>query len=155
VLTAEWKEPLLAFFRSLVISEDTRNFQPHAFTQEAVERIMQSVRRDLYYVLVEGRKVLGYGMLRGWDEGYEVPSLGIAIHPSARGTGLGKLLMQFLAEAAKRRGAEQVRLRVKIDNDRARGLYEKLGYKFGSEEDGYLVGYLQLKCNACGQLSGG
>jgi acetyltransferase-like isoleucine patch superfamily enzyme len=35
-------------------------------------------------------------MLRGWDEGCEVPSLGIAVRTSAQGRGLGRLMMAHL-----------------------------------------------------------
>src|SRR5437899_2428171 len=128
-LTVEWKKPLLVFLRALEVS-DTEYFYPHPFTDDAIENIIRTARKDAYYVLAEGGEVLGYGMLRGWDEGYETPSLGIAIHPKVRSTGLGKFFMQFLGAAAKRRGATRVRLRVKSGNTRAVKLYEDLGYRF-------------------------
>jgi ribosomal protein S18 acetylase RimI-like enzyme len=144
--TADWKQPLLAFCRAIEEANNADFFQPHPFTDEAVERILNNTRSDLYYVLVEGPEVVGYGMLRGWDEGYEIPSLGIAIHPRVRGNGLGRVFMHFLGATAKCRGAERVRLRVKSENVRAVRLYESLGYKFRSEEDGgYLVGFLELR----------
>jgi len=143
-LTTQWKEPLLEFLSALLDSNDTQNFYPHQFTAEAVEQIIHNSHSDLYYVLVEGDHVLGYGLLRGWDEGFEIPSLGIAIHPNARGIGLGRALMLFLSVAAKRKGARKIRLRVKLDNLRARALYESLGYKFESEENNYLIGFLAL-----------
>jgi ribosomal protein S18 acetylase RimI-like enzyme len=145
-LSAEWKQALLVFLRAIEEVNDTDLFRPHPFNEEAVERILSNTRSDLYYVLVDGTEVVGYGMLRGWDEGYAIPSLGIAVHPRVRSNGLGRALMHFLGAAAKCRGAERVRLRVKSQNDRARRLYESLGYKFRSEDDGgYLVGFLDLR----------
>jgi ribosomal-protein-alanine N-acetyltransferase len=145
-LATDWKPSLLVFFRALEAVDDAGFFQPHPFTDEAVEQILHSTHTDLYYVLVEGQEVLGYGMLRGWDEGYDVPSLGIAIHPRVRGTGLGRLLMHFLEAAAKCQGAQRVRLRVKLQNAAAARLYESLGYQFRAEEDGeYRVGFLELR----------
>ena len=99
----------------------------------------------LYYIMVEGPSVLGYGLLRGWDEGYAIPSLGIAIHPSARSSGLGLSLMHFLHAAARRRGAAKVRLRVRNDNARAVELYKRLGYAFESSEENYYVGFKELR----------
>jgi len=94
---------------------------------------------------VDGNVVLAYGILRGWDEGYAIPSLGIAVHPDARGTALGELLMHFLHGAARQRGARRVRLKVYSDNLAARSLYAKLGYNFDSVvEDGQLIGTLEL-----------
>jgi [ribosomal protein S18]-alanine N-acetyltransferase len=150
VLSLEWREPLLTFFTALRKADETDNFYPHPFTDEAVKNIIQSHNNDLYYVLGEGKTVLGYGMLRGWDEGYEIPSLGIAIHPAARNLGLGRAFMHFLHGAARRRGATKVRLRVKSQNTRAVKLYESLGYSFGTNEGGYLVGFLDI-CGACSE----
>jgi ribosomal protein S18 acetylase RimI-like enzyme len=143
-LSIEWKQPLLDFLRALQEAGDSELFHPHPFTEEAIDNVIKQVRKDVYCVLVEGQQILGYGMLRGWDEGYDTPSLGIAIHPSARATGLGKVLMYFLHAAARRRGATKVRLRVKPDNSKAIRLYEALGYEFHSQEAEYLVGTLDL-----------
>ena len=99
---------------------------------------------DLYYVLVEANAVIGYGMLRGWSEGYEIPSLGIAIAPSARGQGLGRAFMHFLHAAARRRGSTKVRLRVDANNAAALTMYKSLGYVFDANEGPYLVGFIPL-----------
>jgi [ribosomal protein S18]-alanine N-acetyltransferase len=143
-LAEKWKQPLLAFLNSLSDADDARNFSPHPFTVDALDQIIRNVRNDLYYVLSEGDNVLGYGLLRGWDDGFEIPSLGIAIHPRIRGSGLGKVFMHFLGAAAKRKGAKKVRLRVNRENTRARRLYENMGYKFEPQEQEYLVGFLEL-----------
>ena len=101
--------------------------------------------------MVNGTEVLGYGILRGWDEGYEIPSLGIAILPRVRGAGLGRVFMHFLAAAAKCRGAQKVRLRVMSRNARAIRLYQSLGYEFSADEDGgHLVGFLELHSSSSG-----
>lgn len=145
VLTSEWQQALLTFFGALEEVNTADLFRPHPFTDQAVEGILRSAHLDLYYVLVEDFAVLGYGMLRGWDEGYQVPSLGIAIHPRVRSNGLGRVFMNFLAAAAKSRGAQKIRLRVMPQNRRAVSLYESLGYVFSShDDDAYLVGFLDL-----------
>jgi ribosomal protein S18 acetylase RimI-like enzyme len=94
--------------------------------------------------MVRGREILGYGMLRGWDEGYTVPSLGIAIRPSAREQGLGELMVRFLHAAAIQRGVNRVRLKIYPNNTKALKLYKKLGYTFQGEEAGQMVGYIDL-----------
>ena len=97
----------------------------------------------MYAVLSEGGRVVAYGMLRGWDDGYEIPSLGIAVHPAARGSGAGRELMEHLHREARARRAPSVRLTVYSDNASARRLYEELGYELESRGDD-LVGYLAL-----------
>jgi len=144
-LSPEWVDALAEFFRALEQREGSRHFHPHPLTaHEALGRCHYR-GNDLYYILVDGRRVLGYGMLRGWDEGYETPSLGIAIHPSERGRGLGKVFMHFLHAAAIRKGAKKVRLRVHPDNIAAIKLYEGLGYRFEGKENGQVVGVLDAQ----------
>jgi ribosomal-protein-alanine N-acetyltransferase len=145
-LAPEWQEGLQQFFQDLKASGDEVFFSPHPSDVDSIRRIAAHDGKDLYYLLVEHGKVLGYGMLRGWDEGYQIPSLGLAIHPSARGQGLGKMFMDFLHLLASRRGADKVRLRVRANNEKALNLYKILGYAF--EEDtkqaGFLVGFKNM-----------
>lgn len=145
-LAPEWQEGLQQFFQDLKVGGDDVFFSPHPADADSIRRIAAHDGKDLYYLLVEQGKVLGYGMLRGWDEGYQIPSLGLAIHPSARGQGLGKMLMDLLHLLASRRGADKVRLRVRANNKKALNLYKSLGYVF--EEDtnqpGFLVGFKNI-----------
>jgi len=142
-----WRAPLATFLRALEAAGDHHWFHPHPFTEEALDRLCtpEGQGADLYYVLVDGEAVLGYGLLRGWNEGYEIPSLGIAIAPAARRQGLGRAFMRWLHGAARDRGARQVRLRVDAANAGAATLYQELGYRFDTREGPYLVGLLDLE----------
>jgi ribosomal protein S18 acetylase RimI-like enzyme len=143
-VSPEWEQPLAEFFTAIRMSGE-QYFHPHPFTDESAKTLAHYCGKDLYYLLLDGRTVLAYGILRGWDQGYEIPSLGIAVHPEARGGKLGELMMHFLHSAARRKGARQVRLKVYGGNVSARNLYIKLGYRFDSvEEEGQLVGRLEL-----------
>ena len=42
---------------------------------------------DPHYADYCSGEVAGYGLLRGWDQGYAVPSLGIAVSPSIEAGG--------------------------------------------------------------------
>lgn len=138
-------EGLLAdLFRKIKQSGEDKYFHPHPFDDETAHIIANYDGKDLFYSVVGGEKILGYGMLRGWDAGYKIPSLGIIILKEARGTGLGKTLMYFLHAAARHRGSSTIRLKVYPDNKAAVNLYKELGYVFDSEEDGQLVGIIGL-----------
>lgn len=144
-LSLEFQKPLEDFFNDLLESGIERYFHPHPLSRSEAERVSQYVGQDLYYVAVTGNKVLGYGLLRGWDEGYAIPSLGISLHPSVQGQGLGRAFMYFLHAAAGQRGVKKIRLRVYPDNIRSVKLYKSLGYIFQEiEEDGQLVGLLDF-----------
>ena len=136
---------LAAFFDVLARRGDDRWFHPHALTSQEAARLCAYRGRDLYYAAAHGDAVLAYGLLRGWDEGFAVPSLGIAVHPDARGLGLARAFMAFLHAAASVKGASRVRLKVYPDNAPARRLYESLGYHLEPAADGQLLGVLQLK----------
>lgn len=141
-LTPKWEESLITFLDELRKNGDDVFFSPHTNDKITISSLA-NVNKDLYYLLVEGNVVLGYGLLRGWDEGYQTPSLGLAIHPSVRGLGFGNLLINFLHLAALRRGCNKVRLRVLKTNNTAINMYKNHGYIF--EEDAaqtnYLVGF--------------
>ena len=130
-------EDVLALFQ--VIAGEP-HFSPHPFDREAVARIAGHRGRDRYLVGRFGKGALvAYGMLRGWDAGYDVPSLGISVHPSVRGRGVGALMMETLHAEALRAGARAVRLRVHPHNMAALGLYERFGYTRSGEERGQMV----------------
>jgi len=132
---------LTEFFARVAADEASRHFHPHPFDAAGAATIASFQGRDLYYLAI-ANGVIGYGMLRGWDEGYEVPSLGIVVDPAWRGRGIARLLMQFLHGAARIRGCERIRLKVYPENVRAKALYESLGYRFGEVTDGQLIGSL-------------
>jgi len=141
---ADLEAALAVFFEELARAGDEAVFHPHPLTAEQAVAIARRRGADLYYALVKGGEVLGYGVLRGWEEGFAIPSLGIAIAPRHRGRGLGRLLMAFLHEAARLQGAAQVRLKVYAANTGAMNLYRRLGYVFRELGDGQLLGILDL-----------
>ena len=120
-------------------------FHPHPLTFCEAARICTYIGPDIYIVAVAQDVVLAYGMLRGWEEGYPVPSLGIIIAPEARRTGLALLVMQYLHHNARLRGASMIRLKVYPANVAAVSLYRKIGYRFDSSaDDGQLIGFFDL-----------
>ena len=118
---------------------DPTFFRPHPFTDDEALLIANRAGSDVYAILLDGQQPVAYGMLRGWDDGYATPSLGIAVRTTSQGRGLARLMMVDLHEEAQRRGAAVVRLRVHPDNSRARRLYESMGYRYAGEERGELI----------------
>lgn len=132
---------LLGLFEGL----DPSFFRPHPFTPEEAARIAGRTGRDVYGMLMSDHRPVAYGLLRGWDEGYPTPSLGVAVRTDSQGAGFGRSMMSALHQAARDGGATAVRLRVHPDNVRARRLYESFGYSHIGEERGELVMVLDLE----------
>lgn len=138
---------LTKFFRDICDSDVVKYFHPHPFDGSAAITICESGGGDYYCAAFNGKEICGYGMLRGYAEGYVVPSLGIAIHPEYQGREIGSAVMLHLHGVAVERGASQIRLRVHPDNKAALRLYLKKGYVFTGELDrSELVGIVDLLC---------
>ncbi len=119
---------LAHFLADLAAAGDDTFFHPHESNVSSLRAIAEQPGKDLYILFVEGDDVRAYGLLRGWNEGFTTPSLGISVHPAARAHGLGRLVMEYLEAMARHRGAPAIRLRVHKDNARAIALYEGRGY---------------------------
>lgn len=144
-IAPEMEESLIAFFDILVKAGEDVFFLPHPFTAEHASKIANYSGKDFYAIALYQGKVIAYGLLRGWDEGYEIPSLGISVHPDYRGCGMGLALMYYLQSVAVLRGCYTMRLRVNKSNVQAKNLYEKLGYRFDEDNEKYLIGFLKLR----------
>ncbi len=140
----EHKLALKDFFQQLLESDVQRWFHPHPFTVEEIDKITSYQGLDQYYVLTVGAEIYAYGLLRGWDSGFEVPSLGVVINPIFRRLGLGFLMIDFLHFIAWNCGAKKVMLKVYLDNMPAIRLYTKMGYVFNSQTGNQLIGYFDL-----------
>lgn len=145
-LTPRHVHDLVAFLTRLAAAGDGRLFHPHPFTCEAVEELAAPGRRDEYHVWTAGRDgpVVAYGMLRGWDEAFTIPSLGIAVDPQYRGQGIGRRLITHLHVIAAARGADTVRLKVDRSNTTAIALYRSFGYEFRPFSDQEWLGLVNL-----------
>jgi len=120
---------LSAFFFRVATSGDEQLFHPHPMTDAEAQRRASYTGADGYYVLLIGPDIAAYGMLRGWEEGYDAPSLGIAVDAGRRGLGLARTMMSYLHSAARLRGAPEIMLKVYRNNEAAVSLYRSLGYE--------------------------
>lgn len=134
------------FFNDINCALYKDNFSPHPFDLSNAERVCRYYGKDKYYaILLNGETVIGYGLLRGWDEGYDVPSIGLCVLQEYQAKGLGRLLLNFLETVSRMEGASKVMLKVKKKNEVARKLYLSQGYDLKEHNEEYYIGYKQLK----------
>lgn len=133
------------FFASLALDTETMAaFHPHPFTAEQALAIAHYGGRDYYAGMLIDDVMVAYGMLRGWDEGYEIPSLGVVVSPSHRGLGLGRGMMEHLHAVARDRGARTIRLKVYKTNTAAARLYRRMGYVLSDHNEREWLGILDM-----------
>lgn len=94
--------------------------------------------RAVYLVAREQEdRVQGYiGMWMVLDEGHIT---NLAVHPRARGRGIGELLLKALMAESRSRGINRLTLEVRISNLVARNLYAKLGFVSAGIRPGYYL----------------
>ena len=140
--------PRARFFVAAAADPEIRGyFHPHPLTPEHARRLAEEApaRRDRYFLARWRGSVVGYSMLRGWDEGFAVPSFGCCVHPELRDAGIGKALIAAAIAEARRLGAARLRLTVHRANSRAVALYERFGFELRPKNAEELVGLLALE----------
>lgn len=114
--------------------EVTRHFHPFPLSRQTACLIACTEHLDKYYIAIKSERIVGLCMLRGWDEGYEIPSFGILVDHRCKGLALGRQMTEFAIAKARELGCPSIRLSVYSSNAYAIGLYQSLGFKEISNE---------------------
>lgn len=110
-----------------IISIEKQSFPPgEAFPPWIFINILKHNPELLIVVDCKG-SIKGYAM--GVVEGDSCHLISIAVAPSSRGKGLGRMLLKSFESTCKGRGLAKVVLEVKVDNIIALNLYKSEGYK--------------------------
>ncbi|MFZ0455993.1 MAG: GNAT family N-acetyltransferase [Ignavibacteriaceae bacterium] len=104
-------------------------FTPFDFNYDTIENILLKKEKDIFFGLFIDNKIAGFYMLRGFDEGYEIPVYGVWISSKFSGKGLGKLTLQHAVSFCKINGIKKIMLKVYPKNTAAKTLYENFGFK--------------------------
>lgn len=105
------------------------------FNLERIKEILGSIAesdRDFMVSAYLGDELigdLGVTLMRPHVKYLHRAYLGMSIRLMYTGMGLGSFMMKTALEQAKENGFEQVELGVYSDNDRARHMYKKMGFK--------------------------
>jgi ribosomal-protein-alanine N-acetyltransferase len=96
---------------------------------------MQQNRVARCWVMREDGHAIGYLCL--WEIADELHITNIAVHPSHRRQGVGRMLLQDILEDARERRLRLVVLEVRPSNTEARTLYEGFGFRVIGLRRGY------------------
>lgn len=107
----------------------------------------QFSRRQLWHLLNrahaetlvadDGERLMGYGTLLFRRGSRRARLYSFCVHPEARGSGLGRRLLEALERVAVRQDAEALGLEVRADNRVALGLYRRMGFRLERWLDDY------------------
>jgi ribosomal protein S18 acetylase RimI-like enzyme len=125
-------DALAALFARNSVPTVTGGFDPFPLTAEQGREIALDRGKDAFYVALDAGRPVGFSMLRGFDDGYAIPSFGVFVDHGHQGQGVGRRLTGWTIAQARARGCPAVRLSVYASNAAALELYESLG--FGERE---------------------
>jgi ribosomal-protein-alanine N-acetyltransferase len=127
-MTEQHIDALMAYEKQMFGTEAwTRN----GYRQELADH------RYRYYIAAEGPAgdLLGWAGIRVLGDTAEILTVGVV--PAARRAGIARLMIDELLREAIRRGAREVFLEVRVDNEAARALYEREGFEQVGVRRGY------------------
>ncbi len=102
-----------------------RFFTPFSFDEVTLRRLLSERDRDMWMGFYWQKELVGFFMLRGWDEGYEAPAYGVLIAEPFSGYGLTTLSLTMAKTICRLRGAPRIMLKVHPGNFSAKSLFER------------------------------
>jgi len=109
--------------------DHTKYFVPFSFEEDSITKIISDAVNDKFFGVFINDDLAGFYMLRGFDQGYEVPSYGVWISEKFSGLGLSKLTLQHAITFCKINGLKKIMLKVHPENTVAKHIYENFGFK--------------------------
>ncbi|MBA2341060.1 MAG: GNAT family N-acetyltransferase [Pyrinomonadaceae bacterium] len=117
-------------------SEYARFFHPFSFDESTISSVLSNSHRDVHTGVYLREQLVVFFMLRGWDEGFEIPAFGILVDEKHRGHGLEILSLETAKVICKLRGASRMMLKMHPENISAKGVARKIGFFHVGEESG-------------------
>lgn len=105
--------------------------------QERIEKISQEKDQKIFVAESSGKSVVGYVNVVAFFEllsGVQGRIWGLVVEEKARGTGVGKKLMEKAEVWAKRRGSKMMKVNSNVTRADTHTFYEKIGYSRYKEQ---------------------
>jgi RimJ/RimL family protein N-acetyltransferase len=112
-----------------------KHFTPFDFSVDSLKNVLTHANKDKFFGVFVSDKLAGFYMLRGFDDGFEIPSYGVWISSEFSNRGLSKLTLYHAFSFCKHNSIKILKLKVHPDNAVAKNLYESLGFiKIGFDD---------------------
>ncbi|WP_111413799.1 ribosomal protein S18-alanine N-acetyltransferase [Billgrantia lactosivorans] len=103
-------------------------FSGDRFSRRQLWHLLNRAHAETLVADDEGR-LMGYGTLLFRRGSRRARLYSFCVHPEARGSGLGRQLLEALERVAVNHDAEALGLEVRADNRVALGLYRRMGFR--------------------------
>jgi ribosomal-protein-alanine N-acetyltransferase len=104
-------------------------FSGDRFSRRQLWHLLNRAHAESLLAEAEEGRLLGYGTLLFRRGSRRVRLYSFCVHPEARGSGLGRQILESLERLAASRGGEALGLEVRADNRIALGLYRRMGFR--------------------------
>ncbi len=109
--------------------EYLKYFTPFEISENGFNTVLSKAVLDRFFGVFVGTSLVGFYMLRGFDEGYKIPAYGVFISKKYAGLGLGSLTIQHAITFCKINKIRRLMLKVYPENVSAKMIYESFGFK--------------------------
>lgn len=103
-------------------------FSPFTADCDQLEKRLSDAVEDRYWGIWFLNKLVGFFMLRGFDEGYSKPSFGVFISEKYSNKGLSKTALDYALSWCQLNNVSAIMLKVDPENIHAKHSYEKAGF---------------------------
>ena len=104
-------------------------FNPFGFDEFTLTRVLTNSEKDVFAGIYCAGSLAGFFMLRGWDEGFDVPAYGVLIDEGHKNYGLATVTLRAAKAVCKLRRAPRLMLKVSPANAPAKRLFERAGFR--------------------------
>lgn len=125
-------------------AEYAQYFTPFAYDYHTVQRQLRDAKQDIFGGAFVDSRLAALWLLRGWDQGYDVPTFGIMVDANWTGKGIAAACMQAAIATARLRGAKRIMSKVHTANPAPLRLNEQMGFVVTSTDGNILTMHKEL-----------
>lgn len=139
VIADKWKYPGVCVFYDM--TSDPEDY---------AELLTPSLRKNNYFQVMVDNQLFGFFVIEKASDSENIVDIGLGIKPELTGKGLGQsFLLEILDYIRKNYSAKTVRLGVVSFNNRAKKVYEKVGFKqtriYDQPTNGSVYQFIEMK----------
>ena len=121
-------------------------FIPFEIGYDNIRSILEKVENDLFIGIFVNKKIAGFFMLRGFDEGFDIPAYGVWISSKYANKGLAKLTLQYSLSICQLADVKRIMLKFHPENIIAKNMYKNFGFNESGidEKIGHIIMHKDL-----------